>query len=82
MQTDIAEVCDSTCVANMPKSKLDPSGKMTISDPVTGKESTVDPSSIPGYYGNFKCETTNTATSECKVLSMGMTEDGSFSYEF
>ena len=82
MQTDIDEVCDSTCVEKMPKSSLNPSGLMTISDPVTGKESTIDPSTIPGYYGNFKCETTNTAINSCKVLSMGMTDDGSFSYEF
>jgi len=66
----------------MPKSKLGPDGKMTITDPTTNKTSTVDPSTLPGYYGSFKCETTNIATDDCKVLQMGMTEDGSFSYEF
>lgn len=66
----------------MPKSTLDSSGKMTIVDPVTNKTSSVDPSTLPGYYGTFKCETTNTAASECKVRQMGMTEDGSFTYEF
>ena len=80
--TDVDEICNSACVAKMPKSKLGPDGKMTITDPTTNKTSTVDPSTLPGYYGNFKCETTNTATTDCKVLQMGMTEDGSFSYEF
>jgi hypothetical protein len=61
---------------------------MTILNPVPNRKtgvnevSIVDPSSIPGYYGSFKCETTNTATTDCKVLQMGMAEDGSFTYEF
>lgn len=55
---------------------------LSVADPVTNKVSLVDPSSIPGYYGNFKCETTNTATTDCKVLQMGMLDDGSFTYEY
>ena len=37
---------------------------------------------IPGYFGDFKCKTTSTAADSCKVQTMGMTDDGSFTYEF
>lgn len=80
--TDIAEVCDFTCQKKLPKATLGADGLMSVFDPKTNKTSTADPSNIEGYYGDFKCLTTNTATSGCKVRTMGMDEDGSFTYEF
>jgi len=55
---------------------------MTITDPVTGVANAVDPSTIPGYFGTFTCETTDPSITDCNMHSMGMTEDGSFTYEF
>lgn len=80
--TDIAEVCDATCQGLMPKTTLQPDGKMKVVDPITNKTSTIDPSNIPGYFGDFKCEKKETSNEECKVRTMGMTEDGQFTYEF
>ena len=42
----------------------------------------MDPSTIPGYFGDFKCQTTDTSTTNCTVVQMGMSEDGSFTYNF
>jgi hypothetical protein len=69
--TDAAEVCDAKCMKAMPRSSLDPNGMMTITDPITKKSSTIDPSSMPGYFGSFKCETTNIEATSCNVQSMG-----------
>jgi len=80
--TDVDEVCDSTCQGLMPKTTLQPDGKLKVIDPITNKTSSIDPSLIPGYFGDFKCEKKESSTEECKVRTMGMTEDGSFTYEF
>lgn len=39
----------------MPKSTLGSDGVLSVLDPVTKKIGKVDPSTIPGYYGTFKC---------------------------
>jgi hypothetical protein len=81
--TEVEEVCDRTCQKNMPVPTLDASGKITVHDPVTDTYSEpVDPSSLPGYYGDFKCQTTDITVSKCNMRTMAMTEDGSFAYEF
>jgi len=37
----------------MPQTSLSANGTLLVTDPVTGKTSSVDPSNIPGYVGNF-----------------------------
>lgn len=49
---------------------------------MTKQISTVDPSTIPGYFGDFVCQTTDTSNSDCTVVQMGMATDGSFTYNF
>jgi hypothetical protein len=55
---------------------------MTITDPVTGTSTDIDPSTLPGYFGSFTCETTDPSITDCNMRQMGMTDDGSFTYEF
>ena len=37
--------------------------------------------SIPGYYGDFACQSQSGSTG-CRVFYMGMTTDGDFSYDY
>ena len=76
------EVCDAECRKKMPTVKLGQNGTMTIADPITGKSQPIEPTEIEGYYGNFKCETTELEQTECNVRTMGMTASGEFTYEF
>jgi len=66
----------------MPFSTLGADGVMTITDPVANTTASIDPSTLPGYYGNFKCETADTSVTDCNMRQMGMTDDGSFTYNF
>ncbi len=66
----------------MPKSTLGSDGTLSVYNPVTNTTGKVDPSTIPGYYGTFKCETPDLSTNNCSVSTMGMPQDGSFTYEF
>jgi hypothetical protein len=67
----------------MPAAALDRNGQLVVTDPITGQASEpIDPSTLPGYFGDFKCETTDTSATSCDMRQMSMTEDGSFAYEF
>jgi len=41
----------------------------------------IDPSTIPGYYGTFRCKPPQGRDS-CDVLTMDMTEQGDFAFDF
>jgi hypothetical protein len=67
----------------MPQASLNRNGQLVVTDPKTGITSDpIDPSSLPGYFGDFRCETTDTSVTSCDMRQMSMTEDGSFAYEF
>jgi hypothetical protein len=54
---------------------------IVVTDPVTGESQSIDPSTRPGYYGDFKPKSeTGAATSN--AYFMGMSEDGSFTYDY
>ena len=55
-------------------------GKLKVKDPVSGVEGTVDPSTIEGYFGEFKAQS-STGASENAALFMDVGEDMSFGYE-
>ena len=46
------ESCDSTCQESRPKTYVDRDGLLVIES--GGTIETVDPSKLPGYYGEFK----------------------------
>jgi hypothetical protein len=52
---------------------------MTITDPATGLIKTIDPSTIPGFIGDFKCQTLN---GNCQIYSVGKSESGDFTYDY
>jgi len=95
--TEVEEVCDITCQGLLPESTLNHKGEMEIKSPVLTEEGTqaidpttneklfktavIDPTSLPGYYGNFKCESSDPSQETCKTRQMGE-DDGSFTYEF
>lgn len=77
---DPAEICDGVCQATKPKVTITKEGKLKVKDPVSGKEGTVDPSTIPGYFGEFKAQA-STGASENGALFLDVGEDMSFGYE-
>jgi hypothetical protein len=81
--TDVDEICNANCQKNtVVKSSLNAKGQMTLENPVTGEVKTIDPTSLEGYYGDFRCQTTDTSKSSCAVRQMGQDENGSFTYQF
>jgi len=58
---------------------MDTNGKLNVTDPVTGKSGIIDPSTLPGYVGNFECRT---ASGKCNTYTMGTDTNGNFAYNF
>jgi hypothetical protein len=50
---------------------------MVIVDPVSGKESEFDPTTIPGFGGSATCK-----SGDCSMVSLGSAEDGSFTADY
>lgn len=78
---DVDSVCDSECQKTSPKSKLNANGLLEVTDPVTGKTSEVDPSTLEGYYGSYQCKSTS-GSENCNTFYMGMSEDGNFEFDY
>lgn len=54
-------------------------GTLLVFNPVTNTTKSVDPSTIPGYVGDFKC---NQPSGTCNTYTMGTTKDGNFAYDY
>jgi len=52
-----------------------------VTDPTTGKTSTVDPSTLEGYYGSYQCKSSE-GSENCNTFYMGMSEDGNFEFDY
>jgi len=52
---------------------------MAVFDPVTKTLKAIDPSTIPGFIGDFKCTTSN---GNCQMYSVGKSSDGDFTYDY
>lgn len=81
--TDVSQVCGVKCQKTTPKLKLLPNGKLLVDDPTTttaAKE--IDPSTIEGYYGDFKCKPAEGST-DCNTITLGMSaESGDFEFDY
>ena len=75
---DAAEVCDATCQKTKPKTVITSDGMVRVTDPTTFKANDTDPSTIPGYYGNFKA-TSKTGAKEAKAVFMDVGENFGYS---
>jgi hypothetical protein len=58
---------------------LNKNGTLTVTDPKTGNSTTFDPSTLPGFIGNFKCTSTN---GSCQLYSVGKSTSGDFTYNY
>jgi hypothetical protein len=74
---DVDTVCDADCRASQPKAALSADGKLTVTDPVTGKTASYDPTEVPGFGGKTSC-----SGSDCKMVSIGKADDGSFTSDY
>lgn len=54
-------------------------GILEVYNPVTNVTTSVDPSTIPGYVGDFKC---TQPSGNCNTYTMGTTKDGNFAYDY
>jgi len=55
---------------------------LTVYDPVTNTKKTIDPSQIPGFYGDFTCKDPS-GQHKCNVVYMDIdTETGDFAFDF
>lgn len=81
---DLSKVCGSKCQQTTTRTYMDKDGQFHAHDPTKGKKrgkGQVDPSSIPGYYGNFKCNPAP-GLEKCNTVSMQMTAEGSFAFDY
>ena len=78
---DVDEVCDEACQSTTPRAYLSKTGKLVLSDPVTGKSREVDPSTLPGYYGDFKPKS-QVGSTRSNAYFMGLDDGGNFAYDF
>lgn len=51
---DTEEVCNGSCQETRIKTGLTKKGILKVENPTTGEVKDVDPTTIPGYYGNFQ----------------------------
>ena len=69
------------------RTRLGKDGMLTVEDQTKDESkgqkriSVIDPSTIPGYYGTFRCKPPQGRDS-CDVLTMDMTEQGDFAFDF
>jgi hypothetical protein len=79
---DVSEVCNASCQATIPTVKMSRDGMLTVHDPLSrGVPRKIDPSTLPGYYGDFRCEPAEGAT-DCNTFTLGMEETGDFSFDY
>jgi hypothetical protein len=76
---DTSEVCDQNCQSTKTIPVITDTGSIRVTDPVSGQVGEVDPSTIPGYYGEFKTASQSGAkTNNALFLDVG----DDFSYGF
>jgi hypothetical protein len=91
---DQSEVCNASCQATVPKLTMSRDGMLTVDDRtrngrIPGRSlsrelrqaKSIDPSTIPGYYGDFRCEPAQGST-ECNTFTLGMEPTGDFSFDY
>jgi len=54
-------------------------GTLLVKDPVSGKTSNFDPSTIQGFIGDFKC---SSLSNNCQIYSVGKSDTGDFTYDY
>ena len=53
----------------------------TKSTPTKKYEKSIDPSEIPGYFGTFRCKPSQ-GEEFCNVVTMGMSDQGDFTFDY
>lgn len=77
---DTDEICDAKCQETKPITVINEKGNLNITDPVTGNSTYIDPSTIEGYYGEFKTQSASGAkTNNAVFLDVG--DDFSFGFD-
>ena len=77
---DADEICDAKCKKSKPVTEITSEGMLKVTNPVDGSVGEVDPSTLPGYYGEFKTSSASGAkTNNALFLDVG--DDFTFGYD-